>query len=144
VIKLGGEKMIVERCEKYYSKKYDLNCAECILYSSNEEYGLGLDSKALKLAAGFGGGMAVEDACGAMTGALMVLGNIFVVEKAHESDRIKTLAKEFIGKFKERLSTINCKELKDLYKKDDEKRCIEIVKAASEILDEIVRREKAL
>lgn len=136
--------MLVEKCQKYYDKSYNLNCAECILYSANEEYDLGLDLKALKLAAGFGGGMAIEDACGAMTGALMVLGNMFVVEKAHESDRIKTLAKEFIGKFNERLSTTNCKELKALYKKDEEKRCVEIVKAASEILDEIVKREKGL
>jgi len=136
--------MLREKCVANYDKKYDLNCAECILYSANEEYNLGLDSKALKLAAGFGGGMGIEDACGAMTGALMVLGNMFVVERAHESDRIKTLAKEYIEKFNARLGTANCKELKALYKKDDETRCIEIIKAASEILDEIVEREKAL
>jgi len=134
--------MLVEKCEKYYDKKYDLNCAECILYSANDEYKLKIDSKGLKLAAGFGGGMAVEDVCGAVTGAIMVLGNMFVKERAHESDRIKTLTKEYIQKFQEKMSTINCKELKALYR-DDNKRCIDIIKAASEILDDIVKRENS-
>lgn len=134
--------MLVETSEKYYDKKYDLNCAECILYSANEEYGLGIDPKGLKLAAGFGGGMAVEGDCGALTGAIMVLGNLFVEERAHESDRIKTLTKEFIDRFNERLKTVNCKELKSMYRHDDDKKCIDIIKAAAEILDEMVKREQ--
>lgn len=132
--------MLVERCIKYYGKEYDLNCAECILYSANEEYGLKMDSKSLKLAAGFGGGMAVEDACGAMTGAIMVLGRMFVHKSAHESERIKLLTKEFVEKFNERLKTYNCKQLKSLYR-DDTKRCTDIITASAEILDEIVKRE---
>lgn len=134
--------MLVEKSQKYYDKKYDLNCAECILYSANEEYKLGIDAKGLKLAAGFGGGMAVEDVCGAMTGAIMVLGNMFVNERAHESDRIKELTKEFIQKFNDTLKSKNCKELKAMYR-DDNKRCSDIIKAASEILDEIIKRETA-
>ena len=50
----------------------------------NVAYKLGLDKEALKLASAFGGGMGIEDKCGALTGALMVLGKLFVKEKAHE------------------------------------------------------------
>lgn len=132
--------MLLEKCRKYYDKSFDLNCAECILYSANEEYNLGLCKDDFKLAGGFGGGIAVEDACGALTGAVMVLGRLFVNERAHESERIKILTREYIEKFRERLKTYNCRELKALYR-DDDKRCIDIITASAEILDEIVRRE---
>lgn len=134
--------MLIEKCEKYYGKEYDLNCAECMLYSANDEYNLGIDSNGLRLAAGFGGGMAVEDVCGALTGAVMVLGNMFVEVRGHESDRIKTLTKEYIERFNEKLKTINCKELKALYR-DDDKRCSDIIMAAGKILDAIIKRENA-
>ena len=52
-----------------YSEKKELNCAETIRYGANKVYGLGLDHEALKLAAGFGGGMGIEATCGALTGA---------------------------------------------------------------------------
>lgn len=132
--------MLKEKCLKFYDKKYDLNCAECMLYAANEEYKLGIESKGFKLAAGFGGGLAVEDVCGAMTGAVMVLGLMFVREKAHESDRIKNLTSEFIQRFKDRLKTYNCRELKALYR-DDEKRCQDIIVASAEILEDIIKRE---
>lgn len=133
--------MLIENCKKYYDKSYNLNCAECILYAANDEYGLGLDKKDFKLAAGFGGGMAVEGTCGALTGAIMVLGLSFVNEKAHESDKIKILTKEMVERFTETLKSINCKELKALYR-DDQKRCFDIIKSSAEILDDIIKREK--
>lgn len=132
--------MLADKCKKYYDKTYNLNCAECILYGANEEYNLSLNSFDFKLAAGFGGGMAVEGICGAVLGAVMVLGRMFVDKKAHESARIKLLTREFIEKFNSRMKTDNCKELKALYR-NDEKRCIDIITAAAEILDEIVIRE---
>lgn len=131
--------MLSNTVTKYY-KSYDLNCAEAMIYAANEEYGLMLDKKVLKTMAAFGGGMGVEEACGALTGALAVLGILFVDDRAHESERIKTLSKEFIENFREKLSTENCKKLKDIYRKDDIK-CSFIVEAAAEILDEIISRE---
>lgn len=132
--------MLSNTVMKYYDKSYDLNCAEAMIYAANEEYGLKLDKKVLKTMAAFGGGMGVEEACGALTGALAVLGILFVDDRAHESERIKTLSKEFIENFREKLSTENCKKLKDIYRKDDIK-CSFIVEAAADILDELIRRE---
>lgn len=135
--------MLLDKCLYYYDSKFNLNCAETILYAANDEYSLGLDKKALKLAAGFGGGMAVEGVCGAASGAIMALGCIFVEDRAHESDRIKNLTKEFLGRFNERLCTVDCKELKDMYKTED-KRCSDMIIVAGEILDDIVGRERII
>lgn len=139
-IKNGGVFMLIEKAMKYYDKSYDLNCAETMLYAANDEYGLDLDKKALKTMAAFGGGMAVESVCGAISGSIAALGVLFTKERAHESDRIKILAKEFIYKFYERLGSDNCKILKDKYRNDDI-RCSRMIEVSAEILDEIVRRE---
>ena len=32
--------MLLETTMKYYDKKYDLNCAECMFTAANEEYDL--------------------------------------------------------------------------------------------------------
>lgn len=134
--------MLVEKCEKFYTKEYDLNCAECMLYASNEEYNLGLSKDTLKLAGGFGGGMAIEGECGALTGGIMVLGYMFVKERAHESELVKNLTKEFIKRFNDKLKTTNCKELKDMYR-NDETRCFAIIKASAEALDEVIKMAKS-
>lgn len=134
--------MLIDTCKKYYDVRYNLNCAECILYAANEEYSMGIAPEDLKLAAGFGGGMAVEGTCGALTGAIMVLGRLFVSVKAHESDRIKLLTRELIERTYKKLGTINCRELKARYR-DDEKRCTVIINTVSEILDDIVMRENS-
>ena len=132
--------MLADTIKKYYDESYDLNCAETILYAANEEYGLKLDKKALKTMAAFGGGMAIEETCGALTGSLAVLGILYVKDKAHESNRIKELTKEYFEKLRDKLCTDNCKRLKEMYR-NDEIRCSRIVIAAAKILDEIVSRE---
>ncbi|SHI59032.1 C-GCAxxG-C-C family (seleno)protein [Lutispora thermophila] len=135
--------MLLDAVKKYYNKDYDLNCAEAILYAANETYKLNLDKNALKTMAAFGGGMAIEETCGALTGALAVLGILFVKDKAHESDRIKELAKEFFKRFQSKLSTDNCKKLKELYRNDEE-RCSYIVFNAAEILNEMILEENCI
>lgn len=137
---LGGVILLSETVKKYYGDNSDLNCAESLLYAANEEYKLNIDKTGLKTMAAFGGGMGVEEACGAMTGGLAALGVIFVKDRARESDKIKRLSKEFIVTFKEKLNTDNCKKLKDIYK-DDKNKCEYIVVTAAQILDEIVRKE---
>ncbi|HHV83890.1 MAG TPA: hypothetical protein GXX43_09585 [Tepidanaerobacter syntrophicus] len=132
--------MLTEKIEKYYSKEFDLNCAEAMVYSANEEYGLNLDKKALKMASGFGGGMGIESVCGALTGGIMVLGVLFTKEKAHESERVKTLEKEFLSRYKDKMGDILCKPLKEKHH-NDEVRCLNVIKEAGVILDDIVRRE---
>lgn len=133
--------MILENIEKYYEKGYDLNCSETILYAASAEYGLNLSKETFKTMAGFGGGMAVETVCGALTGAIAVLGIMYTKERAHENTRMKTLTEELYNRFVEKLGTENCGRLKLNYR-TEESRCSAMVKIAGEILDDIVNREE--
>lgn len=135
--------MLIENVKKYYNKEiYDLNCAETILYAANDEYNMNLNKDTLKSVAAFGGGMAIESVCGAITGALAVIGIMYTEQRAHESERIITLTSEFLDKFQIILKSINCKELKELYKTEN-LRCSIMVNEAAMILDEMIIREKA-
>lgn len=134
--------MLLEKAKKYYDEEYNLSCSETIIYAANEEYNLELDKNTLKTMAAFGGGMAIESVCGAISGSLAVLGIMFIKEKAHESDKIKELTKEFFQKFEEKFGTDNCCKLKAGYR-TEESRCSVIVYAAAEILDEIIQKERA-
>jgi C_GCAxxG_C_C family probable redox protein len=136
----GGINMLIDKINKYYSKEYDLNCAEVIIYSANEEYNMNLKADTFKTMASFGGGMGIESVCGAITGSIAVIGILFTKERAHESDRVKNLCKEFFQKFEEKLGTDNCAKLKEKYR-NDEIRCSVMIETAAEILDEIVTRE---
>lgn len=124
-----------------FGEAEDLNCAEKILYGANKAYGLGLDQKALKVSAGFGGGMGIGLVCGALTGATMVLGIMFVKNNAHESNKIKELTQELITTYKKTMGDINCSPLKARYRTPENK-CNNVIAKAAEILDQIVTREQ--
>ena len=135
--------MLVDRVKHYYDKSYDLNSAETIIYAANKEYGLDLKKDTFKTMAAFGGGMGIESVCGAITGALAVIGIMFTKERAHESERVKQLSQEFFQRFVAKLGTDNCKALKEKYR-NDEIRCSIMVEVAAEILEDIVIREKRI
>lgn len=122
--------------EKGFGTNQDFNCAEKILYGANEIYNMGLKKESMKLSAGFGGGMGIESTCGALTGAIMVLSHIFVKDVAHESELIKNTTRKFLEEFKKEMTSINCTDLKNLYR-TDEKKCKDIILKSAEILDRI-------
>ena len=126
-----------------FGNAMDLNCAEKVLYGANWAYDLQLPPKALKLAAGFGGGMGIESVCGVITGGIMALSSLYVKKNGHESGRIKALEKEFIENFKAEMGSINCDELKAKHR-NEEVKCSLIIAKAGEVLDKIVAREGLL
>lgn len=134
--------MLTDLIKSGFGQEEDLNCAETILYGANKAYNLGLSRNALKLAAAFGGGMAIEDKCGALIAALMAMGNLFVEERAHESSRIKELSKEFFSIYEKKMGSIDCAPLKENYRNEDIK-CYKVILKSAEILDMIVKRETA-
>ncbi|MGQ7869027.1 C-GCAxxG-C-C family protein [Sunxiuqinia sp. sy24] len=88
------------------------NCSQSVFSSFADE--LGLDqTTALKLASGFGGGMACAETCGAVTGSYLVIGlkhghcNADLLEKHHT----KELILKFNAKFKAKHGSLICKEL---------------------------------
>lgn len=132
--------MLTELIMQGFGEKEDLNCAEKILYGANIAYGLNLEPNVLKLAAGFGGGMGIEDKCGVLTASIMVMGSLFVENHAHEGTRIKNLTIELFETYRKEMGAIDCAPLKERYR-TEEKKCYEIILKASEILDSIVSRE---
>jgi len=76
-----------------------LNCAQSVLLSFADE--LKLDKlTALKISAGFGGGMAMGKTCGAVTGAYMVLG-LKAQTEGKTIQEIKAETKVAVRKFNE-------------------------------------------
>ena len=133
--------MLKELIEQGFYPKEDLSCSESILYGANQAYNLGLSKDCLKLSAAFGGGMGVENVCGVVTASLMVLGYLFVNDRAHQTPELKELAKELFDRYTKEMSSFDCKPLKDRYR-TEEKKCYDIILKGAEILDEIVVREK--
>lgn len=124
------------------NKQRDLNCAETILYAANIAYGLGLPHPALKLAAGFGGGMGVDSTCGVLTGASMVFSALFVQDRGHESDRVKELNREYFARMQDILGHIDCAPIKERWR-DETDGCLPVMVEAARVLEEIIDRERA-
>ncbi|MFA5327720.1 MAG: C-GCAxxG-C-C family protein [Prolixibacteraceae bacterium] len=90
-----------------------LNCAQSVLLGFSGD--LNLDKiTALKITAGFGGGMGMAETCGAITGAYMVLG-LKIQEEGKSIQEIKTETKLAVRKFNElfvaKHGSLKCKEL---------------------------------
>lgn len=133
--------MLKELIENNYGNDMDLNCAEKILYGANEAYDLNIDKDALRMAAGFGGGMGVEGVCGALSGAIMVLSKLYVEEVAHQSE-IKEITAEFLERYEKNMGSLNCAVLKEKYR-TEELKCYHVILKAAEILDKMVLEKKS-
>lgn len=126
---------------KYIGRDYDLSCSEAILYAASEKWSLGLDNSHYKMVAPFSGGFYTEDVCGIVTASLSVLGILFTDGVACQSPVMKDAVREYITTFKEKLCTINCKNLKDKYR-DEQFGCRDIIIKGALILEEVVNNHQ--
>ena len=136
--------MLLETMKKYYDKKYDLNCAECMLTAANEEYDLDLPKKAIKSMAAFGGGMGIGSTCGAITGAIAAVGIMFAEDRGHASPQVKEITVDFINSVKEKMTHIDCIPLKEKYYENDVERCIKIMDICAVELERIVKKNRGI
>lgn len=90
------------------------NCAQSILAAYGEPLGMPRET-ALRVAAAFGGGIGgLGDTCGAVTGALMVLGLALAKIDPQDStakQKNYQLTRQFIDEFKKRNRCTLCREL---------------------------------
>jgi C_GCAxxG_C_C family probable redox protein len=136
--------------------KAGLNCSQAVIGEFAE--GLGLDyGTALKIACGFGGGMGrLGHTCGAVTGAIMVMGLRAARRDPRDplvKARIYGLVRSFVEEFEARHETTSCRELlgcdistPEGYEEATQQglfqtRCPEYVADAVEILEEMFKRE---
>jgi C_GCAxxG_C_C family probable redox protein len=92
------------------------SCSQAVFSAFSKE--LGIDgADALKIASAFGGGMAsMGMTCGAVTGALMVIGTKYGRVRAEDTaakEKTYELAREFMRRFGERHGSIVCRDLLD-------------------------------
>jgi C_GCAxxG_C_C family probable redox protein len=125
--------------EGFFSGK-DLNCAETILHAANEVYGWNLSHDALLLSSGFGGGVGGQELlCGALIGGVMALSKLFVRERGHESDLIKTITKDYFSLFEKEMGHIDCAPLKKAHRTEKEG-CRKVILASARCLDQVVEK----
>ena len=123
-----------EKASEYFKNKF--NCAQSVLTAFGNDYGISEDN-CLKIACAFGAGMGRQQyTCGAVTGALMVLGLRYgKALNDSEEKKLETYGKTkiFFEEFIKENGTLNCKELlqgfvienPDDYKKIMEKKLFE-------------------
>ena len=86
------------------------NCSQSVLYAFSDLTGIDSNTS-LKIACGFGSGMAKQDVCGAVTGGIMVIG---AVHGRGEGDDISlrdttyNKVRAFTEKFKQEMGSCNC------------------------------------
>lgn len=128
------------------------NCSQAVLTVFADDFGIEKEL-ALKLGTQFGGGARNGEICGAVSGALLVLGlkyGHYEQGNTEQKSKAYSIASEYTRRFKEKNGSIVCRELLgyDLTKPEDSERikeknlfgtvCPAMIKSAVEVLEEIL------
>lgn len=140
----------VELATSLFKKGYD--CSQSVLAAFDDITGIGRDTS-LKLGSPFAGGMGkTGETCGAVTGALMVIGlKHGAIDPADKKakEKVHGLVNEFVEKFRSLSSSTVCRDiighdiksigrLSSGERKDVHAKCLKCVRDAVEILEEIL------
>lgn len=93
--------------------KSGIDCSQVVLGEFKDELGLS-EKEAYKMSAAFGGGMGKGEVCGAVVGAMIVLGLKYGHGDAEHMEQKEIMTKkreEFFKKFKEKYAAFGCKQL---------------------------------
>ena len=118
-----------------------LTCTETMLAAFNDELGLDLDDNALRMATGFSGGVGGrQHICGALSGAIMVIGAMKGRTAPDQSkDAAMEMAGEVFDRFQEIYGDVLCCEIL----KNEGISCPgQVVPACARILVETIQGEK--
>jgi C_GCAxxG_C_C family probable redox protein len=124
-------------------------CSQAVLGTYGPRFGLNED-EAMRVSAGFAGGMRMAETCGAVTGAFMVLGLAYCDGKCRTAEGRKRAYEKvvsFAEEFKARHESLACRELlgcdistpegarlateKGLFRSE----CPELVRSAAELVE---------
>ena len=135
LLKKGGIMKAVE----YFLSGY--SCSESIVREAVDE-GL-CDESLFPVSSAFSGGIGTGCLCGAVSGAIMVIGNLFGKNNKYNNEPIaRKLSKEFIEKFKSIHKCTCCKILSkdfEMNTSERKKQCCNFVEFCSDILRDIVK-----
>ena len=128
-----------EIASEYHQKGY--NCAQAVVCSFCED--IDMDKKSLfKLAEGFGLGMgSMQCTCGALSGAIVLAGiknSSGDLENPSSKQSTYQIAKEIQEKFKERIGSTVCHEIKGVNSGKMLSSCAECIDVAVQIAEEVL------
>ena len=124
-------------------------CSQAVLGAFGPRFGLD-EETAMRVSAGFAGGMRMAETCGAVTGALMVLGLAHCDASCRQAAGRKATygaITAFASQFRARHGALSCRELLGCDISTPEgalaaqeqglfrTRCVELVRGAAQILD---------
>lgn len=99
--------------EEAESKVIEYNCAEAMLNAANDYYHLGLDSKAFKAIAPFGGGFYLEKTCGFVTGGLAAIGVLYATDdKPYANPQLIEMGQKWVQAFSDKFGDSECSIVK--------------------------------
>jgi C_GCAxxG_C_C family probable redox protein len=141
-----------EKAVDYFRSKF--NCSQAVLTVFGPEYGLS-ENDSLKIACAFGGGMGRQQhTCGAVTGALMVLGLKYgkaLSDPEEKKQLTYSKTREFFDEFNKLNGTTNCRELLDnldMTDPEDHKKIMELklfdINCEKYVSDAVIITEKLL
>ncbi len=143
-----------EKALNYFSQK--MHCSQSVIAAFAEECGI-TEAQALKLGSCFGGGMRKGEVCGAVTGALMVLGLLYGESKVGDAEgRLVSIKVNdlMMDRFKEKCGSYICNDLLgcDITSEEGHQFCVDnklftefcpkMVAAAVEVVEEIILEQK--
>ncbi|VBB08131.1 cgcaxxgcc motif [Lucifera butyrica] len=136
------------------SFKNGLSCSQAILSTYGPLFGINQDD-AIRIARGFGGGMArLSETCGAVTGAFMVIGIKSPGADKQVKEETYLLIQKFAEKFRSINGSLNCGQLLgcDLNTSEGQEQfrnkemakshCEKYVRNSAELLEELLQLEK--
>jgi C_GCAxxG_C_C family probable redox protein len=134
------------------------SCSQAVFSAYAADYGMDQEA-ALRVAAAFGGGLArTGGPCGALSGALMVIGlqhGMVSVDAPQAKEHTYRVAQEFVERFRAANGAVDCRDLLGHDMSTPEGRqaikegrltkaiCPELVQSATEILDEMLGPKSA-
>lgn len=137
----------VEKALKLFDDGF--NCSQSVIGAFCSKFGLD-EELAMKLTCGFGGGMRCGEVCGAVTGAIMVIGLRYGQYKAEDKEsktRCYDLTSKFMEEYAKRNNSVICRELLGFDLRDTEARaklsgkigevCPNAIRTAVELLEEM-------
>ena len=134
-------KSIKEEAIALFKEKY--NCCQSIFLPYSKLFGIDRET-ALKMSSGFGGGIArMGEICGAINGAVMVLGLKYGStdnKDIEQKEKLNSIIREFVKKFKTSHKNIYCRNLltedEGVVHKMHSDKCASIVGEVCDLLDE--------
>jgi len=113
------------------------NCAQSVFAAYSDLFDIP-ESVAQQISAGFGAGVGkTENICGAVSGAIMILGlkNYKQFGSLDEKEKLYEITHKYVERFKEIHTSDNCEVLVDLKEKGNFE-CSRYIQSACEILEE--------